>query len=350
MNSLRDLIDRKTREFQPPPRGWERLQEHATKRRRNRRLGAGLGALVVIAAGVLAALAILPLGSSRPQPASSNSPKPTPAPSPSPIKGTIAFAGFDLADQRLDIYVMDAKSNQPKRITHFYFNVEVGSWSPDGTQLVMERGISEGRGELLILDVRTHRSRVLTKFGGPPRQSRWSPDGSEVAFTTGTGQLHTIRPNGKGLRKLTSSTCWDGSPTWSPDGTQLAFYRDCEGGGKPGIYVMNADGTHITRILPWRSGVISVSWSPDGTKFAIGAGNVAARLAGLYTLAIDGSGLTRLTSEPVGHPAWSPESDRILFLGGNDQIWAIPSNGGRAVQVTHIKGLQFGYWSWFRGT
>jgi Tol biopolymer transport system component len=250
-------------------------------------------------------------------------------------------------EQPSNVYIMDARTNDPQRITDS-FNTNLGSWSPDGSELVISKGISESRGELLIMDVRTGRSRTLTKFGGPPYDPVWSPDGKEVAFTTGWGDLYSIGTNGKGLRQVTTSAhCGDLRPAWSPDGSHLAFERDCGKRG-PGIYLVNPDGTGLTKILPWRNGTAGWSWSPDGSKIAITVFNASDEKTGLYIVGIDGSGRTRLTIEPVGRPIWSRDGRQILFIR-DGQIWTIPSNGGTATQVTHLQGLQMYYWDWFQG-
>jgi TolB protein len=64
----------------------------------------------------------------------------------------------------------------------------------------------------------------------------------------GTEQgIYTIRPDGKDLRRLTNVNT-NVEPTWSPDGRQIAFVS--ERNLKSGIWVMNADGTSIQRLLP----------------------------------------------------------------------------------------------------
>ena len=54
------------------------------------------------------------------------------------------------------------------------------AWSPDGSRLLVTKGISEGRGELLSLDIKRGNSPILTTFGDP-MDPRWSPTGNEVA-------------------------------------------------------------------------------------------------------------------------------------------------------------------------
>ena len=47
----------------------------------------------------------------------------------------------------------------------------------------------------------------------------WSPDGSKLVFGTtrhgGKGEIYSARPDGTGLRRLTTNVSWDYSPAWS---------------------------------------------------------------------------------------------------------------------------------------
>jgi Tol biopolymer transport system component len=213
---------------------------------------------------------------------------------------------------------------------------------------VLTRGISEGKGELITLTVRTGHTRVITKFGGPPQDARWSPDGADIAFTTGYGDLYVIHADGTALQRVTRSggPCVDERPTWSPDASHLLFYRDCEQGGRPGIYLVDVDGTGATSILQWKNGISGLSWSPDGTRIVFSG--FLRDSHGIYVATADGSEIRRLTNAG-GDPIWSPDGGHILFERDN-QIWVMPSSGGTPTQVTHLKGLQLSYWTWFPGT
>ncbi|HYO14169.1 MAG TPA: S9 family peptidase [Thermoanaerobaculia bacterium] len=61
----------------------------------------------------------------------------------------------------------------------------------------------------------------------------------------------------------------------------------------------------------------------------------------LWVVNIDGSGLTRLTSDPAGdsNPRWAPDSQSLYFLStrsGSSQVWRLAAAGGDAVQVTDL--------------
>jgi Tol biopolymer transport system component len=53
------------------------------------------------------------------------------------------------------------------------------------------------------------------------------------------------------VTRLTNGAENDFNPAWSPDGRQIAFDTDRDGPGFTNveIYVMNADGTEVTRLI-----------------------------------------------------------------------------------------------------
>ncbi len=61
----------------------------------------------------------------------------------------------------------------------------------------------------------------------------------------------------------------------------------------------------------------------------------------LWVVNIDGSGLTRLTSDPAAdtNPRWAPDGKSLYFLStrsGSSQVWRLAATGGDAVQVTKL--------------
>ncbi|WP_433887625.1 TolB family protein [Streptomyces sp. CA-111067] len=128
------------------------------------------------------------------------------------------------------------------------------SYSADGNRIVYR--VWGQQNGLRILDLTTGSTNVLTTESD--NLPDWSPDGSLILFTRKTSPTNfdicTIKPDGSGLRILTSSGANDGHAVWNHDGSILynsgmygfreeaALYDDTfQPYGQ--IFSMNADGT-----------------------------------------------------------------------------------------------------------
>jgi Tol biopolymer transport system component len=113
-------------------------------------------------------------------------------------------------------------------------------------------------------------------------------------------------------------------PDWSPDGSMLVF--GYSGGGQgPGVYVINVDGTGLTKVVGTGSLVLGVApvWSPapvpgiGGDQYRIAySDEVPAGLRDLFIVGIDGSDTVQLTDTPTyfeSYPTWSPTAARVAL-------------------------------------
>ena len=134
------------------------------------------------------------------------------------------------------------------------------SWSPNGRWVAFVRTHSTGASEIWIAGQDGTRPHALTQGNWFPT---WSPDGRWIAFLRRDASLWVIRPNGRGERKLGSSTV--AAFAWSPDGEQIA-YLDCPNIDGPScgrISVIGVDGRR-KRSLTSGGPTGSLAWSPDG--------------------------------------------------------------------------------------
>src|SRR5437667_265676 len=76
------------------------------------------------------------------------------------------------------------------------------------------------------------------------------PSLPKIAFESerdGNRQVYVMNADGTGVTRLTNDDGTDGDPAWSSNRNKIAFYT-ARDGGKRQIYVMNPDGSGQTRI------------------------------------------------------------------------------------------------------
>ena len=170
---------------------------------------------------------------------------------------------------------------------------------------------------------------------GPPRAG--------IAFASqrgvdGDSDIYVMNPDGSNVTRLTNNLgAFD--PEWSPDGRQIVFSSRDSWSGNYDIYVMNADGSGVTQLTYDAEDDGNPSWSPDGRQIAFGSerdGN-----ANIYVMNADGSNVTRLTYNGMRNwsPSWSPDGRQIAFqsraLYGAGQIYVMNTDGSDVTQITN---------------
>ena len=229
---------------------------------------------------------------------------------------------------------------------------------------------------------------------------------SRIAFSLEQGSLgsvYTVRPNGTGLRRLTSPPTLqalggDSGPVWAPNGRRIVYERNLPywgddrfrleavparggvshpltSGPFDAMPTFSPDGRRIAFVRLTRSVVtatvalytvgarggrpaelvsngldVSPAWSPDGKTIAfsrLADPSLPIEESTLYLADADGSNVRRLGSIPVKgvSPAWSPDGTRLAFVSFADHNGAVcpadscPPNGELYVVNADGSGL-----------
>jgi Tol biopolymer transport system component len=181
-------------------------------------------------------------------------------------------------------------------------------------------------------------------FGTGVGNPAWSPDGTRIAFSSsheGDNEIYVMNADGSGVTRLTSDPRGDTDPSWSPDGERLVFSSRCSRGlacfnGEPyaELTVINADGTGLVRITSHP--MIDIldtepAWSPEGPD---GSSRIAFRRqsSGIMLINPDGSGETSIAPGPhMFAPNWSPDGLSVAFE--KDQDLAVMNADGTGVRL-----------------
>jgi WD40-like Beta Propeller Repeat len=201
------------------------------------------------------------------------------------------------------LFVLHADGTETRLIG----NQESGaSFSPDGTTVVFAvKGFyTSGSPGIYLIDADGGVPRMLLAPGRryDPSEDRsyrtelslptFSPDGTRIAYIDGMGDW------GNSLRVMNA----DGSDVHVLDGTDVHVIGLGKGPAVDlsphfGFGSVNSLGMHPN----------GISWSPDGTRLAVGLMN-----PGIYVVDADGSGLTLMIPDGT-NPHWSPDGTRLSY-------------------------------------
>ena len=164
----------------------------------------------------------------------------------------------------------------------------------------------------------------------------WSPDGTLIMFCgikDGLLDLYTVNVETLEYTRLTNDYFDEAYPRWSPDGSKIAFASDridppyelkiSDMTGAYDIFIMDADGSNVTRISTDPFNDHTPDWSADGDKLVFVSDRNG--IANLYA-----ADLTDLTVRPLTNlltgaatPAWSPDNNNIAFTAFKEGGWDI---------------------------
>lgn len=169
-----------------------------------------------------------------------------------------------------------------------------------------------------------------------------------TSVRTGDTEVFVANPATGDLQNVSrNSMSEDRYPCWSPDGRRIAFVSDR--GGTANLYVMNADGSGVERLIESDAVCYMPSWqvTPSGERIVFGMHGEHPEMA---SIAADGSDLQILGH---GHdPTLSPDGQWICYTGhppeGGVTVYVMEHDGNdkrRIVPTANQVGATFPNWS-----
>ena len=179
----------------------------------------------------------------------------------SPDGKHLAFLSTRPTDGKTQVWLLDRRGGEARRLTNVKEEMEDYQWSPDGKRLVLVMRESTeskspkpividrykfkqdiqgylspaSRTHLYLFDIQTQKVELLTTDKNfEDSNPVWSPDGSRIAYVsnhakdadqTNTNDIFLIdaRPGAKPVKLLTADAPNDQQLVWSPDGRLIAY-------------------------------------------------------------------------------------------------------------------------------
>ncbi|MBI3042867.1 MAG: Tol-Pal system protein TolB [Betaproteobacteria bacterium] len=216
------------------------------------------------------------------------------------------------------------------------------AWSPDGTRIAyVSFEMPQKKPVVYIQSLTTGGRRPVANFWGSNSAPAWSPDGRKLAVVLtkdGGSQIYLMNADGSGVTRLTQSSAIDTEPSFSPDGELLLFTSDR--GGSPQIYGMPAKGGEARRLTFEGSYNVSPRFNPDGKSFTF-----IQRNGSRFNVAVQDLTTRQvqvLTEGAVDEsPSFAPNGRMILYateVGGRGILSAVSSDGRVKQRLTADSG------------
>ena len=183
-------------------------------------------------------------------------------------------------------------------------------------------------------ELATGRKQAVANFKGNNSAPAWSPDGQKLVVTLtkdGNSQMYLINADGSGVQRLLTSPGIDTEANFAPDGASLLFVSDR--GGSPQIYRFTLATGAVERVSFDGTYNTTPRHAPDGKSFAF-----LKRDGGRFNIAVQDIASRQVQVLTQGGNDESPsfraqrQDDPLRIRPGGRGILAAVSSDGRVKQ------------------
>lgn len=276
--------------------------------------------------------------------------------------GRISFARTFHTTNSTSIFSVRPDGSGEQQLTFDPANQNsVSNWSPDGSRIAFDsdRFTNSTDDFVDIFTMKADGSDVveLTTHAGFNGEPAYSPGGNTLAFESDRGSnqegIYLMNASdGTNVRRVTVTPpgFFDAFPRFSPAGTRIAFTRanGCRpnrgfgsGGCLAAVFLVNIDGSGLTRLTAWGMDTSATDWSPDGTKLALESrfDTTQGSKTDVLLVGVNGSNLVNLTNNPPlaancsisDNAKFSPSGTKLVFrhtdCTGHPTLWMMNPDG-----------------------
>jgi serine/threonine protein kinase len=225
------------------------------------------------------------------------------------------------------------------------------AWTPDDR--IVYSSFANGNPDIWIMDADGSNQKQLTaNLGSNYFGLSVSNDGRYIAFMStraGHPNVWRVDIDGSGPKQLTKGD-GESNPVFLPDGW---IGYPCEISGKQARCKVPIDGGEAVQVIGPYSDMMR--FSPDGRLIAYIPAEDQGKGKRIGVVPVDGSEPARVFDLPAGamprRMQWAPDSRALTYVDtrrGASNIWRLPIDGGKAVQLTDFKDYLIPSFTWSR--
>lgn len=231
------------------------------------------------------------------------------------------------------LWIIDSDGTNPRILLKNAYN---GTWAPDGKWIVFVQGARIYKANINKDKTTLDQIEQLT-FVGESFFPSISKDGQWIAFDSnkdspnGMNFIWKMKADGSNKERISydPSTGEMRMPNWSPSGDKIVHQKYIEI-GSPEIFVINNNGTDLSRLTFNNADDRYPQYAPKDNKIIFQSNS------NVWLMTTDGTNLIQLTANGGGTPSWSPDGQKIVFVGFSDKEYDPENNG--TLYVMNIDG------------